>query len=156
MGRVAGSLLLILLFLFPSLSQEIEKVVIDFRSGDINRFENYILKGLAQNIQHYREELKDLKVVVVVHGNGYKFFIKDLERSPYREDKVLRKKQKELKERIENLVKFYNVRFEICSIGLKTRGISEDNIYPFVKPVFSALKGIVRWQNKGYAYMLLD
>ncbi len=155
MSRAAG--LLIFLFLFHlSLSQEVEKVVVDFRSGDINRFENYILKGLAQNIQHYRDELKDLKVVVVVHGNGYRFFIKDLEKSPYREDKVLRKKQKELKERLENLVRFYNVRFEICSLGLKSKGISEDNIYPFVKPVFSALKGIVHWQNEGYAYMLFE
>ena len=155
MSRAAG--LLIFLFLFHlSLSQEVEKVVVDFRSGDVNRFENYILKGLAQNIQHYRDELKDLKVVVVVHGNGYRFFIKDLEKSPYREDKVLRKKQKELKERLENLVRFYNVRFEICSLGLKSKGISEDNIYPFVKPVFSALKGIVHWQNEGYAYMLFE
>ncbi|WP_293443037.1 DsrE family protein [Persephonella sp.] len=155
MNRAAGLLIFLFLFYFSS-SQEVEKVVIDFRSGDINRFENYILKGLAQNIQHYRDELKDLKVVVVVHGNGYRFFIKNLERSPYREDNVLRKKQKELKERLENLVKFYNIRFEVCSLGLKAKGISEDNIYPFVKPVFSALKGIVHWQNEGYAYMLFE
>jgi intracellular sulfur oxidation DsrE/DsrF family protein len=156
MGRVMQIFLFFLFFSVSALSQEEEKVVIDFRTGDINRFELYLLKGVANNIQHYRERLNELKVVVVVHGNGYKFFIKNLERSPYKDDRELKKRQEEFRERLENLVKFYGVKFEICEAGLKARGIPVDNLYPFVKPVYSALKGIVHWQNKGYAYMLFD
>lgn len=150
----------LLIFLFiTSLSRgedEVAKVVIDFRSGDLHIFENYLINGLANNIQYYRDNLKELKVVVVVHGDGYKFFIKNLDKSPYKDDIQLKKKQKELRERLENLVKFYGVRFEMCKAGMKTRGISEDNIYSFVKPVYSALVGLVNWQNKGYAYMVFQ
>ncbi|WP_029522976.1 DsrE family protein [Persephonella sp. KM09-Lau-8] len=151
---------ILLIFLFiTSLSRgedEVAKVVIDFRSGDLHIFENYLINGLANNIQYYRDNLKELKVVVVVHGDGYKFFIKNLDKSPYKDDIQLKKKQKELKERLENLVKFYGVRFEMCKAGMKARGISEDNIYSFVKPVYSALVGLVNWQNKGYAYMVFQ
>ncbi len=136
--------------------QDVAKIVIDFRSGDLHIFENYLINGLANNIQYYRDNLKELKVVVVVHGDGYKFFVKNLDKSPYKNEIQLKKKRKELKERLENLVKFYGVRFEMCKAGMKARGISEDNIYPFVKPVYSALVGLVYWQNKGYAYMVFQ
>ncbi|SNZ06834.1 hypothetical protein SAMN06265182_0814 [Persephonella hydrogeniphila] len=156
MGRFFISIIFILFVYLPVSSEEVEKVVIDFRTGSIEKFEFYLLKGVVNNIQHYRNSLKELKVVVVVHGNGYKFFIKNLDKSPYRDDKELKKRQKEFRERLENLVKFYGVKFEICEAGLKARGISIDNLYPFVKPVYSALKGIVHWQNLGYAYMLFE
>ncbi len=154
MGRVFGFLVFFLLY-FSAFSQDVHRVVVDFRSGDIREFEGFLLKGLSSNIQHYRDRLEELKVVVVIHGNGYKFFIKNLQKSPY-SDEELMKRQKEFKERLENLVKFYGVRFEICSLGLKARGISEDNIYDFVKSVYSALESLVNWQNRGYAYILLQ
>lgn len=156
MKKSINSIFIVLLFFFFSNAEEIKKVVIDFRSGDIKSFEGYILSGLSQNIQYYREKLEDLKVVVVIHGNGYKFFIKDLQNSPYQDDRKLMEKQKEFKERLENLVRFYGVKFEICEAGMKARGISMDSLYPFVKPIYSALTGLVEWQQKGYAYILIE
>ncbi len=139
-----------------SFGQEIHKVVIDLRTGDIKKFEAGILKGLSTVIQGYRDKLEDMKVVVVAHGNSYKFFLKDLSKTPYKNDKELLKKHKELKERLETLVKFYGVRFEICEAGMKARGLDIKNLYPFVKPIPTALNGIVEWQEKGYSYMIFE
>ena len=75
MNRVAGLLIFLFLFQF-SLLQELGKVLTDLRSGDIKRFERHIPKDLFRNVKHFRD---NLKVVVVVYGNGYRFFIKNLE-----------------------------------------------------------------------------
>ncbi len=145
----------ITLFSF-SFAEDVHKAVIDLRTGDIKRFEASILKGLAYVVQSYRDKLEDMKIVVVAHGNSYKFFLKDLKNTPYAEDKSLLEKQKEIKERLENLVKFYGVKFEICEAGMKARNLDIKNLYPFVKPVPTALNAIVEWQEKGYKYMLFD
>jgi len=147
----------IILFSFSfSFGNDIHKAVIDLRTGDIDRFENGVLKGLSYVIQGYRDRLEDMKVVVVAHGESYKFFLKDLSKTPYRNDKKLLEKQKEIKERLENLVKFYGVKFEICKAGMIARKLDLGNLYPFVKPIPTALNGIVEWQEKGYKYMIFE
>ncbi|RMG76418.1 MAG: hypothetical protein D6707_12330, partial [Bacteroidetes bacterium] len=119
-------------------------------------FENSILKGLSYVIQGYRNRLEDMKVVVVAHGDSYKFFIENLSKTTYKNDKKLLEKQKDIKERLENLVKFYGVKFEICKAGMIARKLDLDNLYPFVKPIPTALNGIVEWQEKGYKYMIFE
>jgi len=145
---------LILFFVLSSFAEEseIKKVVFDFRTGDIKKFEEWI-NGIAKHIDYYRNKLEDLKVVIVAHGDSYKFFLKDLSKTPYKNDKELLKRQKEFYERLKNLHDFYGVKFEICKLGMIARKLDLNNLYPFVKPVHSALTGLVEWQNKGYAYM---
>ncbi len=151
-------IIFIFLFFFVSFiqAQEVHKAVIDLRTGDISRFENSILKGIPYVIETYRNKLEDLKVVVVAHGNSYKFFLKDLKNTPYEKEKNLVKKHKEIGERLKNLVKTYNVRFEICEAGMRARKIPAEKLYPFVKPAPTALNSIIYWQEKGYKYMLFD
>ena len=38
---------------------------------------------------------------------------------------------------------------------MKARGLKKENLYEFVKPIYTALTGLVEWQNKGYAYMIV-
>ncbi len=137
-------------------AQEVHKAVIDLRIGNLSNFENSILKGIPYVIEIYRNKLENLKVVVVAHGNSYKFFLKELKNTPYKEDKELLKKYKEIGERLKSLVKVYNVRFEICEAGMRARKIPVENLYPFVKPVPTALNSIIYWQEKGYKYMLFE
>ncbi|RMA97129.1 DsrE family protein [Hydrogenothermus marinus] len=144
--------LLVLIFSSYAKDNEVRKVVFDLRTGDIKKFENTI-NGIAKHIDYYESQFKTLKVVIVAHGDSYKFFLKDLSKTPYKNDKELLKKQKLLYERLKNLHDFYKVKFEICKLGMEARHLDISNLYPFVKPVYSALVGLVEWQNKGYAYM---
>ncbi|RUM47284.1 MAG: hypothetical protein DSY47_07025, partial [Hydrogenothermus sp.] len=115
----------------------------------------HLINGIANNIQYYQNKLEDLKVVIVAHGNSYKFFLKDLSNTMYKNDKEVIKKQKLLYQRLKNLVEFYGVKIEICEVGMKARGLKKENLYEFVKPIYTALTGLVEWQNKGYAYMIV-
>ncbi len=148
--------LFVMFFSFSVFGEEVHRAVIDLRIGDVKKFENSVLKGLSFVIQSYRNKLQDLKVVVVAHGDSYKFFLKNLEKTPYRHDAELLKRQKDIKERLENLVKLYGVRFEICEAGMKSRNLEISNLYPFVKPVPTALNAVIEWQERGYHYMLFQ
>lgn len=92
---------------------------------------------------------------MIIHGDAYKFFLKDLNNSIYKDDKELRESQVELGKRLKSLSENYSVEFEICQSGMKSRGISTEAIYKFVKPVYSAFSSIIEWQNRGYAYFLI-
>jgi hypothetical protein len=149
------TIMLILLFVFSysyAQEEEVHKVVFDLRTGSIHKFE-MLINGIAKHIDYYRNKLQDLKVVIVAHGNSYKFFLKDLSNTPYKKDWELIAKQKEIYERLKNLHDIYGVKFEICKMGMEARNLDVNNLYEFVKPVHSALTGLVEWQNKGYAYM---
>ncbi|MFN3787745.1 MAG: hypothetical protein ACK4SW_05005, partial [Sulfurihydrogenibium azorense] len=76
-------LAIILLFVGFSFAQDNPKAVINLTTGDLNRFKMYLLSGVANSAEYYKNNLKDLKVVVIIHGDAYKFFIKDLQNSPY-------------------------------------------------------------------------
>ncbi len=148
--------LAVILFVFMfsiSYGEEAKKVVVDLKTGDIKKFKFYLLSGLTSMAEYYKNRLEELKAVVVIHGDAYKFFIKDIKNSPYKNDKELVKNQKELGERLKNLVQIYNVRFEMCEIGMKNKKIPKSSLYPFVKLSYSAGVSLVNWQNKGYAYL---
>jgi len=132
---------------------EERKVVIDLKTGDIKKLKIYLLSGLTDMIEYYKNNLIDLKAVVVIHGDAYKFFIKNLDNSPYHKDKQLKREQKEIYERLKTLHKIYNIKFEMCDIGRKARKISKSNLYSFVKLEHSAGISLVNWQNQGYAYL---
>ncbi|NPA51936.1 MAG: DsrE family protein [Aquificae bacterium] len=131
---------------------EERKVAVDLTTGSLERFEYYLLSGLAENINYYKNKLIDIDVVVIIHGDAYKFFIKDLSKSPYKNEKELIKKQYELYQRLKTLHDLYNVKFQICEAGLKSRNIPIENVYSFVKPVHTVFIALVDLQNKGYAY----
>ncbi len=149
--------LILTIFISMAFANEDElKMVVDLTSGDLKRVENYLFKAIPMHKSHYEEQYKSLKVTVVIHGDSYKFFIKDLNKSPYFKDLELKKVQKEFYERLKNLAEFYEVKFEICSIGLRNKNIATDNLYDFAKPIFSATSGLLEWQNLGYAYIPLQ
>lgn len=76
---------MILIFSSYAKDNEVRKVVFDLRTGDIKKFENTI-NGIAKHIDYYESQLKTLKVVIVAHGDSYKFFLKDLSKTPYKND----------------------------------------------------------------------
>ncbi|MFN3977164.1 MAG: DsrE family protein [Sulfurihydrogenibium azorense] len=148
-------LAIILLFVGFSFAQDNPKAVINLTTGDLNRFKMYLLSGVANSAEYYKNNLKDLKVVVIIHGDAYKFFIKDLQNSPYKDDKTLIEAQKELQAKLEYLHKNYGARFQMCEQGMKGKKIDPKTLYPFVELIENAFIGLVNWQNEGYAYIPL-
>lgn len=149
-------LIMVVLLLFGfSFADDNPKAVINLTTGDLKRFEIYLLGAVANSAEHYKNSLKDLKVVVVIHGDAYRFFIKDLKNSPYRDDTKLIEKQKEIETRLTNLVNNYGVKFVMCKEGMMGRKIDPKSIYPFVEFVENGFIALVDWQNRGYAYIPL-
>ena len=135
--------------------EDVKKVVVELTSGDINDVKGMI-SGLSQASEHYTSRLEELEAAVVVHGDAYKFFLKDPAHSPYADDKELLAQREELALRLKTLVETYHVQFDMCSIGMKKRGITKEMLYPFVTPVFSTLTGLIDRQSDGYAYFRVE
>lgn len=129
------------------------KVVYSLTTGSLKSFKMRLVEGTADLTQYYAKRGEKLKSVVIVHGDSYRFFLKDLTSSPFYDDIALQEAQAELHKALADLVKNYDIRFEVCSIGMKMRGIKKANLYPFVHPIYSARTGLIEWQNKGYAFV---
>lgn len=134
---------------------DVKKVVVELTSGDINDIKGMI-SGLSQNAEHYVSRLEELEAAVVIHGDAYKFFMKDLAKSPYAGDKELAAAYPELTARLKTLVEMYDVQFDMCNIGMQKRGITKEMLHPFVTPVFSSLSGLVDRQSDGYTYFRVE
>lgn len=146
-------LFFVLLFIF-NLSfayDDNPKVVIDLATGDLKQFEIHLLRAVSNSAEYYKSQLKEISVVVVIHNDAFRFFIKDLKNSPYKDDVKLAQKQKEIEERLLNLVKMYNVKFFMCKEGMRANKIDPKNVYSFVEFAENGFIALVDWQNKGYA-----
>ncbi|MDF1880170.1 DsrE family protein [Sulfurimonas sp. MAG313] len=147
-------ILITILILSASLFAVSDKAVVyDLTTGDISRFEQRILSGIGHNMTHYEGKLETLKVAVIIHGESYKFFIKNFKGSSFAKDKALAKVHKEFGERLRSLVKFYKVEFIVCGSGIKHRKIKESDLYNFVSVTPNAAIGLIDKQADGYAYI---
>jgi intracellular sulfur oxidation DsrE/DsrF family protein len=145
---------LFLLFVTLSLhAQENLKVVIDLTTGDLHTFEQKILKGIVAHTNHFENHLKELDVAVVIHGNAYKFFVKDPAHSSFRGDAELLKAAPALSKRIATLADTYEVAFLMCRSGMEKKKLGTKAIYDFVSTVPNAGIGLIEKQNEGYAYL---
>jgi hypothetical protein len=136
------------------LAVEPAKIVVDLTAGDIERIEYRLFKGVPNMINHFKENGTDVDSVVVVHGGAYKFFVDNLDRSPYWTDETLVDRQEEMHEGLMKLVEL-GVKFEICEAGLRRNGVLSEDLYSFVKTIPSSMIGLATWQNKGFAYIPL-
>lgn len=116
------------------------KVVYDLKTGDLKTLERTLISGVMKNSVHYQNQLKELVVKVVIHGESYKFFQKE-------------KQMTALGKKLKTLHESYNVEFEICKVGMNKRGIAAESLYPFVKVVPNASLSLIDAQNDGYAYL---
>lgn len=149
-------LLIVSLLLCSTLfAGEAKKVVFDLKSGDIKTFERVVFKSVEALTTHYAESQQEFHAVFIIHGDAYKFFLKELKGTPYALDPVVLRSG-EFAKRLKGLVEHYDVTFEVCSFGMKARKLPFEELYPFVTPIFSATSGLIDWQEKGYAYILVE
>ncbi|MFT7003804.1 MAG: intracellular sulfur oxidation DsrE/DsrF family protein [Sulfurimonas sp.] len=136
-----------------SANEATNKVVIDLTTSNLKTFEGKILRGIVAHKNHYEGNLKELEVAVVIHGGSYKFFVKDLSKTTYKDEKKLIKEQVALQKRIANMSQTYNVEFLMCNSGRVKHKLEKENILSFVKYVPNAAIGLIDKQNEGFAYL---
>ena len=129
------------------------KVVYDLTSGESAKIEKHLIKSVKALSKYYKEEKKELKIIVVISGNAYKYFVSDLQNSPYADDKDLASKQKTIKEDLLSLNTKQGVTFNMCSTGMKARKIDKNTLYKFVHADVMKSVYLIEAQNDGYAYM---
>ena len=129
------------------------KAVFDLRSGDPDRIKERLVNDIKRIATHYESEGHQFKAVVVISGRAYKYFIEDLDNSPYRDEEGLDSVQAWLPSMFKELNDDYDVSFEMCEVGMTDRNIKPETLFPFV--VADRLQAIylIDWQNAGYAYV---
>lgn len=146
----------ILLFLTVTfLFAETKKIMVDLKTGNLDAFTTQFLVGVPGTADYFIAQGDSVEIAVVIHGDAYKFFVQNLENTQYGVDQSLVENQEKLHKRLLEIIGKYKMTLEICQVGMNKRGILTEDIYPFVKPIKSAMVGLVKWQSKGYAYIPL-
>ena len=132
---------------------ETKKFMIDLQTGDMDSFKTRFIGGVSSTADYFIAQGDTVSIAVVIHGEAYKFFVENLERTQYGMDQLLVANQEALYQKLIEFQKKYNVTLEICQVGMNKKGILGEDLYPFVTPIKSAMVGLVKWQNKGFAYI---
>ncbi|MEN4046536.1 MULTISPECIES: DsrE family protein [Sulfurimonas] len=146
-------LILTLLLSLVQAEDENAKAVYDLTTKNLAKFERNILKGIVFNKTLYANQLKELDVAVVIHGGAYRFFVKNLDTTIFKNDQKLQKAYKELKQRIATMADTYDVEFLMCGAAMDRNRLTKDDIVPFVKIIPNSTIGLINKQNDGFAYI---
>ncbi len=114
----------------------------------VDRFTT-MLRNMGNHLSVYNYNPFQIKLVVVAHGPGVKFFMKDLTGSPWEKEQL---NIAELKSLEENLLQ-HGVEYYICRITLQRLKLKEENFHEFVKFVPSGVGAVGELQARGYGYI---
>ena len=151
--NLAIKLLVLSIFSISILCANDTKVVYDLTSGDIHTIEHKLIRSVTAVARYYLPKENEAKIMVVISGDAYKFFIDDLEKSPYAEDDKLDETQMYFKPLLANLYEVYGVTFHMCSTGMESRKIKKSSLYDYVNADKMKSVYLIDAQNDGYAYM---
>jgi uncharacterized protein len=117
--------------------------------GDPRRF-SQMLQNILNHYSAYDFDSFKLKVVVVAHGAGLKFFLDDLTGTPWEKDEIA----PDLYHRFIGLTK-YGVEGYLCQITYKRLNIdpAKTKRDAFLKFVPSGVAAVAELQSKGFAYI---
>ncbi|MEW5832230.1 MAG: DsrE family protein [Campylobacterota bacterium] len=130
-----------------------KKFVVDLTTGETPTLMTRFFGGVPGTADHFVAQGDRVEIAVVIHGEAYKYFVRNLENTQYGVDEKLAADQESILQRLEAMRKKYNITFEVCQSGMHRKGILTEDLYPFVRPIPSAMIGLVKWQNEGYSYI---
>ncbi len=107
-----------------------------------------MLRNITNHLSVYDFDPFKIKIVVVAHGAGGKFLLKDLRGTKWSREPI---DQKALKIKMEELLQ-YGVEFYICGITVKRAKLA-GKLYDFAKIVPSGVGTVAHLQSIGYAYI---
>lgn len=119
--------------------------------GDPDRF-SQMLTNMNNHLSVYEFDPMRIKLVIVAHGAGIKFFLEDLTGTAWEKNKD--KIGEDLYKRVVGLSKF-GVEIYLCQITYKRQNIDLDKTRKddFLKFVPSGVASIAELQSKGFAYL---
>lgn len=117
--------------------------------GDPARF-SQMLGNINNHLSVYDFDPLKIKIVVVAHGPGVKFFLSDLQGTPWESDKI----DPELDQRFSGLTK-YEVEAYLCQITFSRLKIdpAKARNERFIKFVPSGVATVAELQHKGFSYL---
>ena len=117
--------------------------------GDPQRF-SQMLQNMLNHYSAYEFDTFKLKLVVVAHGAGLKFFLEDRAGTPWEKETI----DPELYARFVGLTK-YGAEGYLCQITYKRLGIDPTKTRKdaFLKLVPSGVATVAELQAKGFAYL---
>lgn len=145
-------LILLTIFTLASADEEIVKVVYDLTTDNVAKFEKNILKGIAVSKAYFEGNLQEFESAVVIHGEAFRFFLKDVKHSAFNSNMELVEAYPELSKRVAGMSENYDVKFLMCEASMPKYGLTKDDIVDFVKFVPTSTIGIIKKQNEGFAY----
>ena len=117
--------------------------------GDPQRF-SQMLQNMLNHYSSYDFDSKKLKLVMVAHGAGLKFFLADLSGTPWELETI----DPDLYKRFTGLAK-YGAEAYLCQITYKRLKIDPEKTRTdsFLKFVPSGVRSVAERQSKGFAYI---
>jgi intracellular sulfur oxidation DsrE/DsrF family protein len=117
--------------------------------GDPQRF-SQMLQNMLNHYSAYEFDPFKLKLVVVVHGGGLKYFLDDLSGTPWEKETI----NPDLYKRFVGLTK-YGVEGYLCQITYKRLNIdpAKTKKDAFLKFVPSGVATVAELQAKGFGYL---
>jgi uncharacterized protein len=117
--------------------------------GDPQRF-SQLLQNMLNHYSVYEFDTFKLKLVVVAHGAGLKFFLEDRTGTPWEKDTI----DPALYQRFAGLAK-YGAEAYLCQITYKRLNIdlAKTKNDAFLKFVPSGVAAVAELQSKGFAYL---
>ncbi|SHK14284.1 DsrE family protein [Thermocrinis minervae] len=108
-----------------------------------------MLGNIGNHLSVYNNDPFKIKIVVVAHGPGVKFFMKDLTGSPWESEPI----NVEELYRMEKDLTIYGVEYYICNITLTRLRLDPNKLHEFTKIVPSGVGAIGELQARGYGYI---
>jgi uncharacterized protein len=117
--------------------------------GDPQRF-SQMLQNMLNHYSSYDYDSMKLKLVIVAHGPGLKFFLADLAGTPWERETI----DPDLYKRFTGLAK-YGAEAYLCQITYKRLKIDPEKTRTdsFLKFVPSGVRSVAELQSKGFAYI---
>jgi intracellular sulfur oxidation DsrE/DsrF family protein len=117
--------------------------------GDPRRF-SQMLTNVNNHLSVYEYDPLKIKIAIVAHGAGLKFFLDDLSGTPWENDKI----DPDIYKRVVGLSKF-GVEAYLCQITYKRQKIDPGKTKKdaFLKFVPSGVASVAELQAKGWAYL---
>jgi intracellular sulfur oxidation DsrE/DsrF family protein len=117
--------------------------------GDPQRFSR-LLQNMLNHYSAYDFDSFKLKLVIVAHGAGLKFFLDDLSGTPWEKDEI----DPDIYQRFVGLTKF-GAEAYLCQITYKRLNIDPGKTRKdtFLKFVPSGVAAVAELQAKGFAYL---
>ena len=151
--NIVKTILVGLLLTMTSLIAAEQKVVFDLTTGDETKITKHLIKNIEGLATYYKANNIDYKVAVVISGKADKYFVEDLNNSPFKGKLKVVKAQKNLAPLLAKLHDEYGVEFDMCKAGMNARKIDKKVLYNYVKTDLNKSVYLIKWQNEGYAYM---